>query len=166
MRARLRHGGSSHLLLDPVPLPLLSQPHSTARPSPNRYDKRYEHRFLSRGVPNCQNSSRRNKRCMLVSTRLGADFSIGCAHPAMQPPISATHPHPNKRPEARYWDSGPKSVTRLSSVGGALAWGRGKPSPAHCLSTARKPPTHYAQRRTHAPRSTASRGAPRRNHLL
>src|SRR5215213_7884284 len=33
------------------------------------------------------------KRCMLASTKLMADFSRGCAHPAMQPPFSATHPH-------------------------------------------------------------------------
>src|SRR5215203_1144738 len=31
------------------------------------------------------------KRCMLVSMKPGADFSRGCAHPAMQPLISATH---------------------------------------------------------------------------
>jgi hypothetical protein len=30
---------------------------------------------------------------MLVFVELGADFSRGCARPAMQPPISATHPH-------------------------------------------------------------------------
>src|SRR5215208_4155170 len=34
--------GSSHLLLGLVPLPVLSQPHSTARPSAKRYDNRYE----------------------------------------------------------------------------------------------------------------------------
>jgi hypothetical protein len=38
--------------------------------------------YLLRGV----------KRCMLVTVRLGADFSKGCAHPAMQRPFSATHP--------------------------------------------------------------------------
>ena len=37
-----QRAGSSHRLLDPVLLPLLSQPHSTALPSPKRYDKRYE----------------------------------------------------------------------------------------------------------------------------
>jgi hypothetical protein len=31
---------------------------------------------------------------MLVSVELDADFSAGCAHPAMRPPIPATHPHP------------------------------------------------------------------------
>jgi hypothetical protein len=30
---------------------------------------------------------------MLVSVELGADFSAGCAHPAMRPRIPATHPH-------------------------------------------------------------------------
>jgi hypothetical protein len=32
------------------------------------------------------------KRYMLVSVKPMADFSRGCAHPAMRPPISATHP--------------------------------------------------------------------------
>src|ERR671917_248738 len=40
-----RCGGSSHQLFDPVLLPLVSQPHSTALPSPKRYDKRYEETF-------------------------------------------------------------------------------------------------------------------------
>jgi len=31
---------------------------------------------------------------MLAFLKLVADFSRGCAHPAMQPPIPATHPHP------------------------------------------------------------------------
>jgi len=30
---------------------------------------------------------------MLTSVKLGADFSRGCARPAMQPLISTTHPH-------------------------------------------------------------------------
>src|SRR5215204_6887259 len=46
MLARLRRGGSSHRFLDPALLPLLSQPHSTALPSPKRYDKRYEGKVL------------------------------------------------------------------------------------------------------------------------
>jgi hypothetical protein len=36
-----RCGGSSHRFLDSVVLPLVSQHHSTALPSPKRYDKRY-----------------------------------------------------------------------------------------------------------------------------
>jgi hypothetical protein len=43
-----RLGCSSHRLLAPVPLPVLSQPHSTAPPSPKRYDKRYEKEFLEK----------------------------------------------------------------------------------------------------------------------
>ena len=35
-----------------------------------------------------------DKRCMLVSLKLVADFSRGCARPPMQPPIPATHPRP------------------------------------------------------------------------
>src|SRR5215207_1554827 len=36
-----KRGCSSHRLLAPVPLPLLSQHHSTGRSSPKRYDERY-----------------------------------------------------------------------------------------------------------------------------
>src|SRR5215217_953136 len=108
MRARLRHGGSAHLLLDPVLLPLLSQPHSIALPSPKRYDKRYEDRFLSRGVPNCQNSLRRNKRCMLVSTKSGADFSRGCAPTKTPPPASIP---PTKTPPRKSNLSPPRSAS-------------------------------------------------------
>jgi hypothetical protein len=36
------------------------------------------------------------KRYMLVSVKPMADFSRGCAHPAMRPPISATHPPTRK----------------------------------------------------------------------
>jgi hypothetical protein len=32
---------------------------------------------------------------MLASLKLGADFSRWCAHPAMRPPIPATHPRPS-----------------------------------------------------------------------
>jgi hypothetical protein len=32
---------------------------------------------------------------MLAFLKMVADFSRGCAHPAMQPPIPATHPHPS-----------------------------------------------------------------------
>src|SRR5829696_1592178 len=32
------------------------------------------------------------KQYMLETLKSAADFSRGCAHPAMQPPISATHP--------------------------------------------------------------------------
>src|SRR5215213_5237854 len=40
------------------------------------------------------------KRCMLAFLKLVADFSRGCAHPAMHPPIPTTHPHPTiQRPE-------------------------------------------------------------------
>ena len=45
MLAMQRRGDSFHRLFDSVGLPLLSQHHSTARPSPKRYDKRYEETF-------------------------------------------------------------------------------------------------------------------------
>jgi hypothetical protein len=50
-RAR-RQGGSFRRLLAPVPLPLPSQPYSTAPPSPERYESSWEYRFLSRREPN------------------------------------------------------------------------------------------------------------------
>jgi hypothetical protein len=109
-------------------------------------------------------TSLKAKRCMLASTKPGSDFSKGRAHPAMQPPISATHP--NTKTGAPLPGPGPKRITCRSTVGGALVWGRGKPSPAHCPSTAHKPPTHHTARHTHAPQSIASRGAPRRNLLF
>src|SRR5688572_23638173 len=45
MPSMRRCGGSSHRYLDSVVLPVLSQPHSTGRPSAKRYDKRYEVKF-------------------------------------------------------------------------------------------------------------------------
>ena len=66
---------------------------------------------------------------MLAFLKSGADFSKGCAHPAMQPPIPATHPRSAKEPEPHRQDSGMKRITHRPSVDGALAWGRGKPSP-------------------------------------
>src|SRR5215208_5068033 len=41
-QATQQSGGSSHRFLDPVPLSLLSQHHTTALPSPKRYGNRYE----------------------------------------------------------------------------------------------------------------------------
>jgi hypothetical protein len=40
------------------------------------------------------------KRCMLALPKLSADFSMGCVHPAMQPPIPATHPTHAQRKRA------------------------------------------------------------------
>ena len=45
-------GGSSHRYLDSVPLPILSQHHSTVRSSPECYGNHYEGRFLSRTAQN------------------------------------------------------------------------------------------------------------------
>src|SRR5919112_269421 len=74
-------------------------------------------------------------------------------------------PHNTEEPEPDCRGSGPKWITRRATVGVDLAWGRGKPQPAHYQSTARKPPTHHAACRTHAPPSIACRCAPRRNPL-
>src|SRR5919107_1220198 len=48
---------SSYRFLDLVPLPHLSQPHSTALPSPERYDNRYEAEDPGRTSQNCQNAN-------------------------------------------------------------------------------------------------------------
>src|SRR5215207_3733383 len=80
MQARKRHGCSTHRFLDPVPLFLASQPHSTAGPSPKRYEKRYEDRCLSKEGPNPRRFTYLgDKRCMLVSSKMAADFSRWCA---------------------------------------------------------------------------------------
>src|SRR5215207_3845180 len=66
---KLQCGSLSHRLLDPaVPLPLLSQHHTTALPSLRRYDMRYE---------DCTSNSRstdirrfiysKSKRCIVVA---------------------------------------------------------------------------------------------------
>ena len=49
---------------------------------------------------------------MLASLKLATDFSKVCAHPAMQPPIPATHPTNAKGPEPRCQDSGLKRIIR------------------------------------------------------
>ena len=43
---------------------------------------------------------------------IGYVFSKVCAHPAMQPPIPATHPTNAKGPEPRCQDSGLKRIIR------------------------------------------------------
>src|SRR5215216_2032599 len=83
------------------------------------------------------------------------------AHSCDPPP-----PRNTKEPEPWQWDSGPKWITSRATVDDALAWGRGKPPPAHCPSTAHMPPTHHAEYRTRALQSIACRCAPRRNLLL
>src|SRR5215207_6881993 len=60
----------------------------------------------------------------------------------------------------------PEEDMRRATVSGALAWGRGKPPPESCQSTARMPPTRHAQCRRRAPQSIAGSCAPRRNPLL
>jgi hypothetical protein len=75
-------------------------------------------------------------------------------------------PRNTREPKPHWQGSGPKWITRCATVSGALRWGRGKPLPAQCPSTAHKPSTHHVGRRRHAPQSIASRHAPRRNPLL
>ena len=55
-----------------------------------RPNKRRSRRDPGNLLPLCE-----AKRCMLAFLKLVADFSRGCAHLAMLPPISATHPTPN-----------------------------------------------------------------------
>src|SRR5215216_7487368 len=52
-----RCGGSSHPILAPVPLPLLSQHHTTALPSPKRYGNRYEREDPGRTSENALNAN-------------------------------------------------------------------------------------------------------------
>src|SRR5215203_438705 len=87
--------------------------------------------------------------------------SHATAHSCDPPP-----PRNTREPEPCQWGSGPKLITLRATVDGDLAWGRGKPPPAQCQSTAGMPPTRHAQYRTCAPQSIACRCAPRRNLLL
>ena len=92
MRARKRLAGSSHRFLDLVPLPLRSQPHSTALASLKRYNKRYEDRCLSEERNPLSFIYYKAKRCMLVSMKLAADFSAGCALSVIRLAFLLTHP--------------------------------------------------------------------------
>src|SRR5215216_583282 len=82
----------------------------------------------------------------------GARFFEGVRTPSNATVHSRDPPPPRKtkEPESHCQGSGPKWITPHATVSGPLAWGRGKPSPAQCQNTARKPPTHHAQRHTHA----------------
>src|SRR5215218_9361718 len=55
---------------------------------------------------------------MLAPMKPGADFSRGCAHPAMQPPIPATHPRPATQ-KNRSPDNGAPARSELLA---ALPW--------------------------------------------
>src|SRR5215218_6831057 len=57
-----RCGGSSHPILAPVPLPLLSQHHTTALPSPKRYGNRYEREDPGRTSENTYSTQFVNKQ--------------------------------------------------------------------------------------------------------
>ena len=78
---------------------------------------------------------------MLVSLNVGAYFRGGmhaqqCDRPFLRPtPTNARESEPWR------WGSGSKLITIRATVYGDLAWGRGKPRPAQCPSTARKPPS-------------------------
>src|SRR5215211_4410173 len=62
-----------------------------------------------------------DKRCTIAFLKMVADFSRGCAHQAMRPPISATHPHPTnaEEPEPHCWGSGSPSLNYRANVEGA-----------------------------------------------
>jgi hypothetical protein len=79
-------------------------------------------------------------------------FEVVCA-PSNSTAIFHDPPPPGniREPEHHCQGSRPKKITSRSTVGGALAWGRGKPSPARCPSTTRKLPKHHAQCRRHSP---------------
>src|SRR5215207_4869973 len=99
-QAKGRYGCSAHLLLVGVPLPLLSQPHSTALPSPKRYDKRYEDHYLSgRNAELLKIISYEAKPCMLAFLKSGVDFSKGYAGQRICHLLFATHPY---HPDSHY----------------------------------------------------------------
>jgi hypothetical protein len=79
--------------------------------------------------------------CVLGTER---GFFEGLCEPSNASAYSYDPPPPpnTKEPEPRQWDSGPKKITSRATVDGVLAWGRGKPQPAHCQSPlARHPRT-------------------------
>src|SRR3712207_9135076 len=86
--------GSFHRFLAPVPLPLLSQHHSTALPSPKRYEIRYEVRYLAQRESIYRDITyQEDKRCMLVPTIPGPDFWAGRVGRRIGSLLFATHPH-------------------------------------------------------------------------
>jgi hypothetical protein len=99
---------------------------------------------------------------------IGCGFFEGACTPSNATANSYGPPPPRnaKGPVSHWRGSGPMWITSRSAVGGALVWDRGKPSLAHCQSTAHKPPTHHAQCRRHVPQSIAGSCAPCRNPLL
>jgi hypothetical protein len=116
--------------------------------SPKRYGKRYEGRFLSRKGPDLRIlTHRRDKRCMLVSSKSGADFSRGCAHPARRARISATHPHLSARKNRSPIGRAPARRRSL----GALPWTalRLRVDVNHHLSGARAPLAGYPRTALH-----------------
>src|SRR5215208_3270264 len=103
---------------------------------------------------------------MLVSLKSGADFSSGCARPPMQPPFSATRPHPqHKEPEPCQWGSGPKRITPRATVDGPLAWVEVN----HHPPTARAPLASHPRTTlnvVHTPLKASQAGPPQRHYLL
>src|SRR5215210_5422596 len=70
-------------LLDPLPLPLPSQPHSTGLTSPKRYDKRYEGKVLN-NIDLHQRPTRTwwSRGCGRGATSYLTSFSIDGEHPS------------------------------------------------------------------------------------
>ncbi len=74
----------------------------------------------------------------------GRGFSEGLSTPS-NATVHLHDPPPlrnAKVPELQCQGSGPKRISRRATVDGALAWGRGKPPPEQCPSTAPKPTKH------------------------
>jgi hypothetical protein len=67
---------------------------------PGGYLSRVNYLEFRQGDVVRRNYYQEDKRCMLAFLKSAADFSRGCAHLAMQPPISATHPTHAQRKRA------------------------------------------------------------------
>src|SRR5215208_5499487 len=91
------HVCSSRLSLAHVSLFLLSQHHSTALPSPERYGQRYEVGFRPQGKDFSGSACHSGKPCMLIYVKPYANFARGCAPPMRAPTFLLTHPPHNSR---------------------------------------------------------------------
>jgi hypothetical protein len=81
-RAVRRYDASYHRLLDPALLPLASQPHSTARPSPKRYDNRFKGKILKNIDPHHRSRGNGGSGDMEGSTSHLTSFSNNGEYPS------------------------------------------------------------------------------------
>ncbi len=128
MRAKGKRETSSRCPSDPVRWCLLSQHHSTTRPSPEHYHKRYEDRFPSRGAPTSKNLLRRQAIYACPN-----EFRAGLFE-GVRPPSNATAHLCDPPPTIRE-----SSCERQSRQGrtGQTAWYLSR-SPHRCLRLRRE----------------------------